>query len=313
MKNLKILCLLFIFISFFTISFSFTILQGDAYYGDGYCPDYHGVSYIEVPKIEDAYISLDGKNNEPLWEQGVFKSIKLSEERTGEDIPEMYTLNTTFVRNDEYLFIFCEWKDLTPNSTGHSPDGLSFCWDINTKSFSAYYSSEMNTLGMGGGKVDVWSWFYRDGYQGIAYACNDECYDENGWVNQEGLKDVFVAFDYSTHKKAYSLEIRRKLTTIEDFDVQYDNNKGRYYKFNIGLFNDSHGSEHAISWTYALDLGNLMKYIPYLMAIQLESNSNKIPGFFLPIITISIIFIIFLTLILNKKVNIIVYNQRYEN
>jgi len=288
----------------FCISFiipSFIIKPSFAYYGDGYCPNYHETNYINVPTDLNANIQLDGNNSESFWHkpsnQKGFISIKLSEERLGEEIPEIYTLNATFIKNNEYLLVFCEWDDITPNySYPPDMDGLSFCWDINTKNFSAYYTSDMRTDDMGGGKVDVWSWTYRDGWNGREYQCNDDCFGEEGWLS-EGTKNIWVAFDYSSEKQSYSLEMKRKLTTIDPYDVQFDDRW--IYKFNLAIFNDSHGEDHAISWTHALNLNSLLQYLPFLFAIQFTMESSNIPSFSIEFVFITFSAIIFLFIFTN--------------
>ncbi|TXT65005.1 MAG: hypothetical protein BAJALOKI1v1_480014 [Promethearchaeota archaeon] len=310
-KHPLIFIIIFSCISFAFLP-SFLIEKSVAYYGDGDCGNYHGITYIEVPKDSDAEIVLDGKNDESFWHESSnqkgFKSIPLSEQRGGE-IPKIHTLNITFIMTSEYLYIYCEWKD-TSEYFEFPPDkdGLSFCWDKNTKSFSAYYTSHMDTVDMGGGIVDLWNWVYdSDKNPGENYFCDDNSFDEGGF-NGADPKDVEVAYEYTAGKETYSLEIKRKLITNDAYDVQFTSSRW-LYKFNLAIYNDSHGSDHAISWTYALNTNPLMQYLPLLIASQ-YTEKNEISGFFIVSVLIAMSIISSLIIV---KIQIKKHSIRNEN
>ena len=255
-KNNKLkLILLISFFQFFLIySIIFNV---NAWPGEGDCSGTHGITYIDIPIDKDAYINLDGNPSENFWtktsnEKGQIQ-IKLAMTKIGTEIPEVFTLNATFVMNKEDLYILLEWVDLTPQyEESGNKDGLAFCWDINTPNFSAYYITDMNTMHMGGGRVDAWRWAYST-YKpaGEAYYCLDDCFDEDGWIqgNPE-INNIEVA--YSVTENSYTLELSRNLITNDEYDVQFDHNG--IYKFNLALFNDTKYEDHAISWTYAIEL-----------------------------------------------------------
>jgi hypothetical protein len=230
---------------------SFYIFEVVAYPGDGDCSGYHGISYIDVPIISNAEITLDGVRSETFWGQPT--EIILAEIELPGVIPILYSLNISFVKNSEYLFIFCQWEDTTPlDDNPPEQDGIAFCWDIDTINFSAYYVSDMNTINMGNGSIDAWRWNYQDIIApGEVHLCGDDCFNEDGWVqgNPEA-KSIDVAF--TNDSSSYSLEMRRSLNTNEIYDVQFTEKK--IYKFNVAVLNNDHDEKHAISWTYALDL-----------------------------------------------------------
>jgi hypothetical protein len=225
-----------------------------AYPGDGDCSNHHGVTYINVPIDSNAEIVLDGVPSEEFWTTTADPTeVILAEIEVPGVIPELYSLNISFVMNNEYLFVLCKWEDTTPlDDNPPEQDGIAFCWDINTINFSAYCVSDMNTLNMGNGSVDAWRWIYQDNISpGEEHLCGDDCFNEDGWVqgNPEA-KSIDVAF--TNDSNSYTLEMRRSLNTNEIYDVQFTQKK--VYKFNRAVLNNDHDEEHAISWTYALDL-----------------------------------------------------------
>ena len=248
-KDLSIIKVLtVILITFTPLCYIFSVA---AYPGDGDCSAYHGITYIDVAFNSDAEIVLDGVPSENFWNNPT--EILLAEIEAEGVIPELYSLNISFVMTNEYLFILCKWEDTTPlDDNPPEQDGIAFCWDINTINFSAYYVSDMNTLNMGNGSVDAWRWIYQDNISpGEEHLCGDDCFNEDGWVqgNPEA-KNIDVAF--TNDSNSYTLEMRRRLNTNEIYDVQFTQKK--VYKFNIAVLNNDHDEEHAISWTYALDL-----------------------------------------------------------
>jgi hypothetical protein len=236
---------------------SFMADSSTAYPGEGDCSQYHGITYIDIPIDNDADILLDGAPSEPFWSNPANKdgviAIPLAKIQSGPEIPEIYTLNATFIMNNEYLYIFCKWNDNTPlYNYPPEKDGIAFCWDINTPNFTAYYAMDMNTRGMGNGSVDAWRWDYTDSLTpGIIHLFGDDCFNEDGWIDGNPEANSIEAAFTST-SESYNLEFKRKLNTNEQYDVQFTEKK--LYKFNIAIFNDSHYEDHIISWTYALDL-----------------------------------------------------------
>jgi len=284
---LIILCLQFLLI--YSIIFNV-----NAWPGEGDCSEAHEITYIEVPSDKDALITLDGNPSESFWteasnEKGQVQ-IKLAMTKIDTEIPEVFTLNATFIMNKEYLYILLEWVDLTPQyEESGNKDGLAFCWDINTLNFSAYYVSDMNTMHMGGGRVDAWRWAYSSFKEaGGAYYCLDDCFDEDGWIqgNPE-ISNIEVA--YSVTEDSYTLELSRRLITNDEYDVQFDHSG--VYKFNLALFNDTKYEDHAISWTYAIELE--------------KESAPIIPGFLLEYL---ILFSCIITIL-----NILIKKARIEN
>ncbi len=278
--------LIVIFISLVSLFYISNVI---AYPGDGDCSDYHGITYIDVPIVSNAELVVDGVPSELFWTETANPiKLMLAEIRVGEEIPELYSLNISFVMNNDYLYILCQWED---NSPGYDfppdQDGIAFCWDINTINFSAYYVTDMNTLHMGNGSVDAWRWIYQDSISpGEEHLCGDDCFNEDGWVQGDPeAKNINVA--YTNDSRSYTLEMKRRLNTNEIYDVQFTEKK--IYKFNIAILNDSHDEDHAISWTYALDL---------------REPEQMIWGFNLEILVLSIsILTIVIYVIKFKKIN----------
>ncbi len=250
-------------IIFFSILISINIIVPSVLafppYGD--CKDYHNVVNI-IPYYEKtASINLDGLPNEDFWKEHTNDNengsliIPLASESYGPAFSVVY-LNITFVITDTYLYIFCKWLDNTtrPDLGASVYDGLYFCWNINVPNFSAYFSSGMNTLDMGGGDVDSWDWscLSSSPLNGSSYYCRDSCFGTYGWYNPSlETEDVEIAYTYQTNV-SYSLEIKRQLITNDPYDTQFDQSKK--YKFNMGIMNDAQHEDHLISWTHALDI-----------------------------------------------------------
>lgn len=76
---------------------------------------------------------------------------------------------------------------------------------------------------------------------------------------------------------SYTLEISRSLVTNEEYDVQFNENKG--YLFNVAIYDNDLHDNHAMSWTYSLDL-------------DIETLNPSIPGYILLIMVITMVGII---------------------
>lgn len=285
MRNLKKKNFIFLIFLFFILSAIIPSSLG--YYGDGDCGDYHTGQVIKLPYDPNANIQLDGIPSEAFWNDPSNidgkTQINLS---TIEH--EIITLNITFIRNAEYLFILCKWPDYTTRPA--IKDAFYFCWNINVPNFTAFYPSTMETDHMGGGYIDSWSWSISDDepVNQSDYYCNDDNFGPGGDETAHDLNDIKVG--YRTEQNShYTLEMSRKLKTIdpENCDVQFSSSKR--YQFNLGIINDSHhGEDHAISYTHALD-------------IHFKGNDPIINGFPLISFIIGINIIVIGIIILNRK------------
>lgn len=226
-----------------------------SYPGDGDCKKYHGVSDISINYFENSEIKLDGVSNETFWNdiknRNGFFTIPTAN-ILGPPGSEITDVNLIFATNKQYLYIYCEWNDTSTKPSGINIfDGIFFCWNINTPNFTSYYPNDMNTEHMGGGLVDTWGFtsYYGDGNQNYSsFLGADGCIKESGWNSAES-KDVEIGLSYIVDK-SYSIEIKRKLITNDNYDIQFY--EGKSYHFNIGLFNDGYDIDHTVSWTYKI-------------------------------------------------------------
>lgn len=273
-KNLVLITLLAIF-----LIYSIIIPVGNAYPGDGDCQDYHTVTPIEVPIDNTANIILDGVANEEFWSKSENQVGKVTIPLASINIPSnppdlLIYMNATFIVNSDSLYILCQWEDNTTSPEEYYTDAITFCWDINVVNFSAYYESGMSTAHMGGGRVDSWKWYHHTSIlSGISYQCIDDCFEDDGWVDlNPELSQVNAAFTAITNT-SYTLEISRPLVTNEEYDVQFNQNKG--YLFNVAIYDNDLHENHAMSWTYSLDLD--------------FGTTPTIPGYFIIILAITMI------------------------
>lgn len=232
--------------------------------------DHHGITIIKPLYYSDANIILDGELNESFWTtiKNQNSLIKIPTAPIGEGGMSrvITTINLFFVLTNDNILIYCEWLDNTTKPSGINVyDGIYFCWNIDIPHFTAYYPTEfMNTSHMGGGKIDSWgtSFFSGDHHENNSnFSGNDRCIQTNGWHVGEN-NDIQVGFNYIIDH-SYSIEIKRKLITNDQYDVQF--NEEKLYLFSIGVINDGYDRDHSISWVYALDLTTTEK----------ESNNNK--------------------------------------
>ena len=241
--NLSISLLYFFFLILTIIPIS-TAFPGD-------CTEYHTGQIISVPYDPNANIRLDGICNEPFWEKNKEGKTQINVSTLNHEA--IITINMSFVRNDENLFISCGWPDNTTNPS--TRDGIYFCWDINVPNFTAYYPGGMDTSHMGGGYIDSWIWYINN--LSPINDSNDYALDQSfGPSGHTDETDHFtIGIGYTTVLNShYTLEISRKLTTSDkDFDVQFDRTK--LYEFNLGIIDDSaYSHDHAISYTHALNM-----------------------------------------------------------
>jgi len=253
-KNLILFLLSIVLIWLYPLSLA---SYSTAYWAWGDCRDGHDIEYINVPYDNDANIILDGVPSESFWkdlsnQQGRIQ-IPLASDYTKPGFFVVY-LNLAFVINDDYIFIHAQWNDSTTRPSGGLVDGIYFCWNINVPNFTAAFLYGMNTTGMGGGCVDCWSWDCDSTSvaNGSTDLANDRSFDEDGWNNDIlDFNDIETGYIYRTDY-FYSLELKRKINTDYEYDVSFQEKK--IYEFNLGIMNDGGGYDHAISWTYALDL-----------------------------------------------------------
>ena len=282
-----------IFCSFlFLILFFSNTPNSKSYPGMGDdCSDYHMGKIIKVHYDSNAIIQLDGLPNEKFWQDyddresktQINVSTMTADPET--DPPEVTTLNMSFVRNDDYLFIYCEWEDQT--TLPDERDGFYICWNINVPNFTAYYPSGMDTSHMGGGYIDSWTWYVENGnpINDSDEYCTDQSFGSTGDTGEHDEITVQLAYTTFIDSK-YCIEICRKLTTADrTLDVQFDRTKK--YEFNLGIINDTESPvDHAISYTHAL-------YMTF-------SNSAAIPGFSIIPLIIGICFISIISIYYKK-------------
>lgn len=235
---------------FLILILSFT-QYAKSYYGDGDCTDYHMGDTINVYYDSNAKIKLDGIANESFWKDSN-DEVGTTKINVSTNTREITTLNMSFVRNDNYLFILCEWKDFS--TLPDTKDGFFVCWNISAPNFSAYYPGGMDTSHMGGGYIDSWIWTINN--EGPVNDSNeyikDRSYGPGGDTGENDLLTVQLGYSTMIDSK-YTIEIRRKLTTSDKtLDVQF-NQTGKY-GFNLGILNDSAlNHDHAISYTHFLN------------------------------------------------------------
>ena len=243
-KELLNVSLLFFFLIILTI-----IPISKAFPGD--CREHHTGQIISVPYDPNANIQLDGITNETFWQENNEGHTQINVSTMDHAI--ITTLNVSFVRNDNYLFISCVWPDHTTHPS--TRDGFYMCWNINVPNFTAYYPGGMDTSHMGGGFVDSWVWYINE----LSPINNsnsfgiDQSFGPNGHTNENDLSTIGIGYTtaFNSH---YTLEISRKLSTSDkNFDVQFD--KTKLYEFNLGIINDSAFSQdHAVSYTHSLNM-----------------------------------------------------------
>ena len=238
----------------------------NGFWGEGDCTKAHPLQIIDIPYDPDAEIQLDGIPSEPFWRSEQNRAgnlvIPLASNINSSNF-FIVCLNSTFILSNDYIFILFQWDDNTTIPFGGDiNDGLYICWNINVVNFSSYFINGMDTTNMGGGNVDCWSLNINQDSppNGSSYFCQDLCFGDNGWYNPNlEFEDVSVAYNYIINQ-SYTVEMKRKITTADyEYDVQF--NKAILYKFNLGIMDNGDHENHAISWTYALDLREPTKII----------------------------------------------------
>ncbi|TXT54717.1 MAG: exported protein of unknown function [Promethearchaeota archaeon] len=248
---------LFLVIILSLLASNFFISIAKSWPGDGDCREEHGITTANIAFDRSANLKLDGVPSESFWNKEKNKDAQIKIPLAtvqNESYSFVVYLNATFIRNSEYIYVLCQWKDNTTKpKIGNLYDGIYFCWNINCPNFSAYFDSGMDTAEMGGGDVDSWDWDVNHATQpnGSSMNAGDFCFGEKSWYepNLEN-QDVKLAYTYK-EDEYYTVEIQRKLVTNDEYDVQFDETK--QYLFNLGIMNDGRHAEHAVSWTYALD------------------------------------------------------------
>ena len=238
-----------IYLLFFLIIILSIVPISKAFPGD--CRQHHTGQIISVPYYSNAMIQLDGITNETFWQDNDAGQTQINVSTSDHGI--ITTVNMSFLRNDNNLFISCVWPDYTTQPS--TRDGFYICWNINVPNFTAYYPGGMDTSHMGGGYIDSWVWYINE----LSPINNsntyglDQSFGPSGHTNEDDHFTIGIGYTtaFNSH---YTLEISRKLITSDkDFDVQFESTK--LYEFNLGIINNSAFShDHSISYTHSLNI-----------------------------------------------------------
>ena len=271
-----------------------------AYWGYGEdCREEHGINYIDIPHTSKASISLDGIPRETMWSNDKYNEghiqVPLASDYYSSNFFIIY-LDLVFIMDDDYIYILAKWEDTTTRPDDGTYDGLAFCWNMDVPNFSAAFFPNMKTDMMGGGYVDSWMWKCRSTSpsNGSSYLLIDDCFGDSGWIHSSSdIDDVEIAYTY-TLDKSYTLEIKRKLDTSHQYDVNFLEEK--LYFFNMAILDNGTMADHAISWTYALDLRKDKSE-----ENEEGDNTNFISSFIFPYLIVGIILISSSLIILDNK------------
>ncbi|MFX1399115.1 MAG: hypothetical protein ACFFAS_18985 [Promethearchaeota archaeon] len=250
------------------LSFTVNIRAFPGY--EGSCEDAHGIGEIKANYDSQAQIQLDGTPNENFWINHSNDKVTVPLSTATTVVPGYIVyLNLTFVYNDDFMYILCMWNDTTIPSLEFY-DGIFFCWNINVPNFTADYSSGMTTINMGGGEVDSWNWRCDEIVgTGVPDYCEDAYFNDVVGITPYEDQNVEMAYTV-VENETYTLEIKRALKTNDQHDIQFKKNGG-LYKFNLAIMNDNMDEGHAISWTWALNMGFLKSEFPFETILIISS------------------------------------------
>ena len=234
------------------------------------CSSYHGITrhygrYIESPNITiDGIFSPDESWNNP----DVYEYIIPMANHYESTMRFKSYMHIKYIYDETSLYILACWNDSTPINR---QDQLFICWNINCSNFTVSQFLESNAMKTteNGTRVDTWTWMKLSQANGTQTNMFDGSYGSDGWLDIEENNDPIISYISGTwinNSGHYQVEIKRSLLTDEpDIDVQFEHNNT--YRFSTGVGDSIGSNEHAISWTYELDLTNstepiVIDYLP---------------------------------------------------
>ena len=223
------------------------------------CSTHHGINRHYARYIKSVNISVDGIESlgESWSQQDVYEYRIPMANNYNSNMRFKSYMFIKYIYDDENLYIKARWNDSTPIDR---QDQLFFCWNINCSNFTVSQFLESGTMKTveNGSRVDSWTWIRLNQNNGSQVNMFDNCYGNDGWLNREELKDPIISFTsgfWGNNEGYYQVELYRSLTTNElDVDAQFE--KNNIYRFSTGIGDSIGSNEHAISWTYELDLTN---------------------------------------------------------
>ena len=267
-KNLTKLFLTLVLISSVFTSSQMNI-KGDWGVSEDDCSTNHGITRQYGRYIKSPNITIDGiESKDESWNQEDVYEYKIP--MANNYYSSMRFKSYMFIKyiyDDVNLYIKARWNDSTPIDR---QDQLFFCWNINCTNFTVSQflaSGAMKTV-ENGSRVDSWTWMRRTQKSGSQINMFDGGYGYDGWLNIEESNDPILSFTsgiWTNNEGYYQVELYRSLTTNEpDVDIQFEHNNT--YRFSTGVGDSIGSNEHAISWTYELDLTNSIdqSFIDYL-------------------------------------------------
>lgn len=243
-------------------SLLFSTLYVSADWGDSDedCADHHGITPQYARYIPNLNITLDGVDNESVWQrEDVYDYVIPVMNINTSDVHYTKYVHMKYLYDEDDLYIRTYWDD---SSVPQISDNFFMCWDINCTNFTVgmfLINDSMETPEMNE-RSDNWSWQQNFLDNGSTSAFKDQCYDNNGWVEDPSTdhNDPIAGSIYGTWLNGeghYQLEIHRKLTTAEpEEDTQLE--IGGSKRFSIAIDNSYASADHAVSWTYELFLTN---------------------------------------------------------
>ena len=274
-KGKTTLFLTFMLISSIFINFSIGV-KGDWGISDDDCSTHHGITrhygrYIKTPNI-----TLDGIESQgESWNQEDVHEYRIP--MTNHYESNMHFKSYMFIKyiyDNSSLYLKARWNDSTPIDR---QDQIFFCWNINCSNFTVSQfleSGAMKTV-ENGSRVDSWTWIRLSQNNGSQMNMFDGGYGFDGWLDIEESNDPTISFTSGisiNNEGYYQVELYRSLTTNEpDVDIQFEHNNT--YRFSTGMGDSIGSNEHAISWTYELDLSNTIdptftNYLPIGIGIS---------------------------------------------
>ncbi len=263
-----------LFLTLMLISSVFTNSQieiiGDWGRSDDDCSTNHGITRQYGRYIKSPNITIDGiESPSESWNQEDVYEYRIP--MANNYYSNMHFKSYMFIKyiyDDVNLYIKARWNDSTPIDR---QDQLFLCWDINCTNFTVSQfleSGAMKTVEKGS-RVDCWTWIRLSQKNGSQMNMFDGAYGNEGWLDIEESNDPIISFTsgiWINNEGYYQVELCRSFTTNEpNVDIQFEHNNT--YRFSTGIGDSIGSSEHAISWTYELDLTNsidpsFIDYIP---------------------------------------------------
>jgi hypothetical protein len=239
----------------------------------------HAISHDYATFVNEPNITCDGVANEIAWSlPDVYTyTIPLTSIVVPGSAEKIYsTMYMKYIWDNTSLYILARWNDTTLTMQ----DLALFCWNINCSNYSAFMFTQANGMETPnpGELVNSWEWAYNDEANESQGQLIDLTMNNTGFMppDPSNVKFGMTYGTWNSSMNEFQLEMCRSLVTEGSGSLDCTFTPNVPIRFAVGICAGYTSQNHAISWTYDLNLTHDPQpdsYVPY------KPPTNQIAGY----------------------------------